>query len=382
MNLLTGGLRTIILIGMVQGFVVSCMLFASKKNKQTNRLLGTIILLLSMACFNLYASYVNWFGSNLLRFIGDLIPLVVVMPVGPLIYFYVQSMLDPDFRVTAKLRRHFYPVIIDFVPQLTAIIFVIGVLTRLIRNQPAPWGNFIDTYNVYADIPRWISVSGYIWVSLKYLAAIKSKYNGSLNGLSVNFKWASQLTRVFGIFQCVWLLYLIPYVIPRYTDKMLDTFDWYPLYIPLAVMIYWLGMKGYVFAQQVSLRKPAVNQSSLSPDLVNQIVFSLKKSMEEDRIFLNPGCSLTLLSSHTGFSQKAISAVLNQHLHKSFNEYVNEYRISTFKQKIQEPEIDQFTMAGIALDCGFNSQATFQRTFKQVTGMSPTEFRQSIQELH
>jgi AraC-like DNA-binding protein len=381
MNFLTGLLRTIILIGMVQGFVVSCILFAGKKNKQSNRLLGAIILLISLASFNLYASYANWFGSDLLRFIGDLIPLVVVMPLGPLIYFYVQSMLDPDFRVNRKQRRHFYPVIIDIVPQLTAIVFVIGVITRLIRNQPAPWGNFIDTYNVYADIPRWISVSIYVWLSLNYLASIKAKYNGSLNGLSVNFKWASQLTRVFGIFQCIWLLYLIPYVIPRYTDKMLDTFDWYPLYIPLAVMTYWLGIKGYVFAQQVSVRKSAANQPFLSPDLVSQIAFSLKKSMEEDRIFLNPGCSLSILSSHTGFSQKAISAVLNQHLHKSFNEYINEYRIRTFKQKIQEPEIDQFTIAGIALDCGFNSQATFQRTFKQVTGMSPTAFRQSVQQI-
>jgi hypothetical protein len=85
MNFFTGLLRTIILIGMVQGFIISCMLFAAKKNKQANRLLGTIILLLSLACFNLYANYLNWFGSALLRFLGDLIPLVVVMPVGPLL---------------------------------------------------------------------------------------------------------------------------------------------------------------------------------------------------------------------------------------------------------------------------------------------------------
>src|ERR1700729_532695 len=186
-------------------------------------------------------------------------------------------MLDPYFRVTKNLRLHFYPVLIDLVPQLTAIIFIVGVITGLIRNKPGPWGNFIDTYNVYADIPRWISVTTYLWLSTKYLSAIRRNYNGSLNGLSVNFKWVSQITRVFVVFQSIWLLYLVPYVIPRYTDKMLDTFDWYPLYIPLAVMIYWLSIRGYIFSQQISVKKNGIAGYSPSPELISQIVFSLRK---------------------------------------------------------------------------------------------------------
>ena len=336
---------------------------------------------MSLACFNLYADYSNWFGSDILRFIGQVVPLIIIMPLGPLIYFYIQSSLDANFKFTKKHRRHFYPVIIDVVPQLVVIIFIIGILTNTIRNNPKPWGNFIDTYNVYADIPRWISVSTYVLLSLKYLTAIKKKYNGSLNGLTNNFKWTLQLVRVFFAFQILWLLYLVPYVIPRYTNVMLDTFDWYPLYIPLVVMIYWLGIKGYIITQQPSTKKISVSVS-LTAEAIKETISLLNTAMEKDRVYLNPNCSLSVLSEHINVSQKTISAVLNQHLHKSFNEFINEYRVQAFKEKIQKPEMEHFTIAGVAFECGFNSQATFQRTFKQITGLSPSEFRDTVTQTH
>lgn len=103
--------------------------------------------------------------------------------------------------------------------------------------------------------------------------------------------------------------------------------------------------------------------------------------MEQDELFLKPALNLNLLTHHTGISQKMISAVLNQHLHKSFNEFVNEYRVEAFKERIQRQEMKHLTIAGIALECGFNSQATFQRTFKQVTGCSPSEFKKIALEI-
>ena len=94
--------------------------------------------------------------------------------------------------------------------------------------------------------------------------------------------------------------------------------------------------------------------------------------MEEDKLYLDPLLNLQIISKHTNIAQKTISAVLNQHLHKSFNEFVNEYRIVAFKEKLQDPEMDHLTIAGIAFDCGFNSQVIFQGTFKQVTVLSPS----------
>jgi AraC-like DNA-binding protein len=378
---LTAFFNTIILLGIVQGFIMTGLLFFSKKQRYANRLLAALILLISLASFNLYGNYQNWFGSNLLRFLADLIPLVVVMPFGPLIYFYVQSSLNPAFKVSKKNRLHFLPVIIDFVPSLTAVVFIIGLVFHIFNNNPRAWGNFIDTYNVYADIPRWFSMTFYVGLSAKYISQAKTKPGG--DGLQANFKWLQQLLRILFVFQCIWLLFLVPYIIPKYSDKLIDAVDWYPLYIPMAVIVYWLGIKGYVVSHiSPSVKKAIPLQLILTPQVIEKVVEALNRVMQEDKLYLNPGLNLDLVAQQTNLPSKTISSVLNQHMHKSFNEFVNGYRVEAFKQKVLQPHLNNFTIAGIASECGFNSQATFQRTFKQATGMSPSEFRKQEPEIN
>ena len=41
-----------------------------------------------------------------------------------------------------------------------------------------------------------------------------------------------------------------------------------------------------------------------------------------------------------------------------------------------DPRFNHLTITGIAFESGFNSQATFQRTFRQMTGQSPREYKQ------
>jgi len=375
---LSGAFKTILLLGSIQGFIVSSLLFFSKKNRYSNSVLSLLIFLITLACFNLYGNYENWFGSSFLRLTADIIPLVVVMPFGPLLWFYVQSVLDPSFKITKKQRIHFYPVLLDLVPSLTVIIYIIGYFTGLIRGKPGPWGIFIDTYNVYADIPRWSSITIYVWLSWKYLKAYKAKLNGNLNGQTDNYRWLRQFVLAFIIFQSVWFVYLVPYVIPQFTDKILDTFDWYPIYIPMAILIYWLGIKGYIISQRQIVADKKINAaSSISSQLADKVIGSLLKAMGDDKIFLNPNLNVAILSEHTGITPRIISAVLNQHLQKSFNEFVNGYRVNEFKERILNPDMNNLTIAGIAFECGFNSQATFQRTFKELTGQSPSEFRKT-----
>jgi AraC-like DNA-binding protein len=81
-----------------------------------------------------------------------------------------------------------------------------------------------------------------------------------------------------------------------------------------------------------------------------------------------------MLSTHTGIPAKTISAVLNQHLNKSFNEFINSYRIAAIKSRLLSSNNKNLTIAGLAYECGFNSQPTFQRAFKNIQGESPSEF--------
>lgn len=354
--------NTIILLGAVQGFILCSLLFLSRKNRLPNKLLAWLILLISLASIKLYGTGNGWFDYPVMRWIDTFFPLIVIMPIGPLLYFYVRATLQPEFTVGRKERIHFYAALIDIVPQLTAIIFIGGVAAHLFVPNARPWGAFIDDYNVYSDIPRWISVSVYVYMSSKLL----SKYPAG------KLKWLRQMVMSFMIFQVIWLFYLIPYVIPKYTGFMLDTFDWYPVYVPLAILVYWLGIRGYIVSQTgpAQVKKTA----ALEPELIDKIIFSLRSAMEKDKLYLNPTLTVAMVADHTGIPIKNISAILNQHLQKSFNEFVNEYRVNAIRQRLLNGETRELTIAGLAYEGGFNSLPTFQRAFKSVTGRTPSEF--------
>lgn len=375
---MTGFLNTIILLGALQGFILSILLFRRSINKYSNRLLASLILLMAMASLNLYCSYNHLLETNfILRFISWVVPFIIIMPMGPLIYFYIQSMLNPSFRLERKHKLQFGAGIIDIVPQLTSIIFIAGVYMKVIRYNPEPWGLFIDQYNVYSDIPRWLSLTFYVLLSLQFLR--KEKITDSNADKEAIRKWLQLFVTLFLAFQVIWFIFLIPYILPAYSDWLLNRFHWYPVYIPIAVLIYWLGLKGYAISLTVNAERVKKTISrEITKDEVGQIINALQKCMEEDKLYLNPELNLEAVAKHTGIIAKMISMVLNQHQQTSFNEWVNTYRIGAFKLRLRDGSLEQLTISALARECGFNSQATFQRIFKQLEGVTPSAYLKTI----
>lgn len=370
--------NTIILVGIIQGIILTTLLFFSGKRSLPKRILAVLILFITTCSLNLYL--LNYSFSALpvfFRVMTDTLPLVLAIPMGPLIWLYVQASLDNDFRLTRKHIRHFYPSILDLVPYLILLVADIGRLTNTMSGaQRYGAGIFVDDYNVYADIPRWLSITVYLWLSRQYIVQRKQQQLPMPENRS---RWVQQFLQLFLGFQFIWFLYLVPYIIPATRNWLLDTVDWYPIFIPLAVLVYWLGLKGYLVSQKSS---DGANHKSMAPvvrvpqNTVQQVIEQLRTAMEQDLLYLNPELNVNLLAQHTGIAPKMVSSVLNQHLDKSFSSFVNEYRVAAFKKRIQEEEMQHLTITGIAMECGFSSTATFQRIFKQLTGLSPSGFMQ------
>ncbi|WP_353959585.1 helix-turn-helix domain-containing protein [Aequorivita aurantiaca] len=76
-------------------------------------------------------------------------------------------------------------------------------------------------------------------------------------------------------------------------------------------------------------------------------------------------------------SDKKLSELLNQQLSTNFYNLINEYRVNEVKQKIKDKEYYKYTLLSIAHDCGFQSKTSFNRVFKQKTGMSPSLYKES-----
>lgn len=361
-------LSLIILVGAVQGFIVTAILtFQTARNKTANRYLAALIFLISLASLGVYWMQIGIkYTSETWLTISQVVPFFVVMPIGPLIYFYVRSFASENMDVGKNFVWHLAPIVVDVVPQILFLLSIAGLLSMSIVHL----SGFVDQWDVYTDILRWGSVSVYLLLSMKYLKTLNKKRAEDRNRLS----WLRQFIKIFLIFQTVWFAHLVPYIIPTLRNDLLDSVGWYPVYLPLAGLIYYFGIKGILVSNTFGAKAESPLIAKLSPERITLILGRLKNAMTLDKLYLEPALTVANVSTHIDIPSKQISLVLNQAESKSFNEFVNTYRVEDFKKKIHDPRLRFMTLSGLAFECGFNSQATFQRTFKALEGMSPTEY--------
>lgn len=98
--------------------------------------------------------------------------------------------------------------------------------------------------------------------------------------------------------------------------------------------------------------------------------------MESDKLYKLNDLNVRMLEDRLNLTAKQISEALNKGLGKNFYSFINGYRVNEFKSRV--PETNHLTLAGLAYECGFNSKTTFQRVFKEITGMRPSEYIDSL----
>lgn len=109
-------------------------------------------------------------------------------------------------------------------------------------------------------------------------------------------------------------------------------------------------------------------------DFVSQ---KLLNFMEAEKPYLDEELSLQKLSLLMNISTHQLSQTINQKLNTNFYKFVNAYRIEEVKKKLKDPEFEKYSILGIAFESGFNSKSTFNKIFKEETGLTPSEFKKS-----
>jgi adenylate cyclase len=98
----------------------------------------------------------------------------------------------------------------------------------------------------------------------------------------------------------------------------------------------------------------------------------LEQLMHGEEIYTDSLLSLRQVAEKTGLHPNKLSWLLNEHLNKNFNEYINAFRLETFKRKALDPKNKHLTILGLAYESGFNSKTKFNGYFKKMEGITPT----------
>ncbi|RTZ46456.1 AraC family transcriptional regulator [Chryseobacterium arthrosphaerae] len=152
--------------------------------------------------------------------------------------------------------------------------------------------------------------------------------------------------------------------------------------IYLCCIVFFSLRQSIVFNQQAFTENPAADKEGVKISSENRnrstdISQKLLMFMETERPFLDEELSLQKLSLLMEVSTHRLSEVINQDLGTNFYKFVNSYRVEEVKKKLRTPEFDKYSILGIAFESGFNSKSTFNKIFKEETGMTPSEFKKS-----
>ena len=122
---------------------------------------------------------------------------------------------------------------------------------------------------------------------------------------------------------------------------------------------------------QRSTRLQLVNQ--------NEIAEKLQRIMVEQEPFLNSNLRITELARKLSLNGPQLSEFINCRFNSNFNSYINEFRVEKAKQLlIDKPQLD---ITNIAYDSGFNSISSFNAAFKKNTNITPGRYRKQRLEM-
>lgn len=115
----------------------------------------------------------------------------------------------------------------------------------------------------------------------------------------------------------------------------------------------------------------------LKKDELEDYCRKLEELMSAQKPFLQPDLSLRSLAALLDIPPNYLSQLLNEGFDQNFADYVNTYRLETFKQKVADPGQRHLTILALAYDSGFNSKTVFNTFFKKKTGQTPKEYWKS-----
>ncbi|MFY0638845.1 helix-turn-helix domain-containing protein [Maricaulis maris] len=100
----------------------------------------------------------------------------------------------------------------------------------------------------------------------------------------------------------------------------------------------------------------------------------LRARVQAEAWHLEPRLTARQLARRIGTNESYLSRTVNQGAGVNFNRFINEVRVDHVRAKLAEG-VGKRDILALALDSGFNSKATFNRVFKDITGQTPARAR-------
>jgi AraC-like DNA-binding protein len=290
---------------------------------------------------------------------------------GPLLYFYVRSIIHRDFSFQMKHSIHLFPFFVYFLYLMIKMI----ISSKNIVNDLAvaklafhPLEIFILSGFLHALFLFYIFAS---FRSLRiYRQQIKHFFSTTKN---LKFSWLSIILISFSL---MWTIGFLNSSLTAKTGSPVPVLS----LINLALIFFIANMTVYKGLNQPEIfsgieERPKYEKSTLTKSDADFFLTKLKNLMEEKKPHLDTFLNINQLARRLNIQPRHLSQILNESLHQNFYDFVNSYRIEEAKKMLLDSSNEKTTVLEVLLDVGFNSKSAFNRTFKKNTGLTPSQFK-------
>lgn len=357
-------------IGIAQSVFSAFLLLTKRRRSLADRILAVWMIFIGLELWHMLLeisgsplhNYTSNFGFYSLTF-------------GPFLYLYVTKLTEENSRFDWSDLWHFAPYIV------LSLIHLIFFTNRPIVSDDIEMESGWFILVLLRVVVLFFSLSAYSLLSLRIIRrhqkALKESF--SYESTAVTLSW---LKRVTMIFIATYVMLIINMLAGNLANELLNSSHFIPA---IGLTFFCFSLSYYGFNQPQIVQHSTTRQiagastSSESLDDYNLARYAdkIRQFMETDKPYLNPELTITILSEQVKMPRHYISEVLKRDLNKNFFTLINDYRLNEVKQKLMSEEFKNESLLQIAFDSGFNSKSSFNALFKQHTGMTPSQFRQS-----
>lgn len=361
----------LLIIGISQGLVTSVLLLTSKENHQSKSILGFTVLVFCIVNCRVLLHTSGLYNTTAFRFF----PVGMELLLPPLIYLYVLSLTKPDFNFNRKYIWYFLPGL--FYAIYDILLYIVAFWHNSMPEKRALANQFyFNQLNIVEDYL--IVILTIIFVVLGY------------KKISDYLRWLTQFKqyKTFPIYG--WLKSLIFWSIilgsVLIVNQLMSSFSlamdynnyrWRFFNLFLAFVTYYIGFMGYK-KDGLKVHVSKENLVSLSKKINKiqgqDIEKQLLKKLEKETVYLDASITLKQLAADLGVTTESLSLLVNQKFEMGFRDLINTYRVNHVKRLLSKNRKTDLSILDIALDSGFNSQASFYRAFNKFEGMSPKNY--------
>ncbi len=355
------------LVVIAQGLFAALILGTSKVNKVANRFLSLLLLSFSLWLIDTFYKVAEVYQQDPEFYFQ---PIFYSLAFGPLIFFYVKSITNNSFQFSKKDLVHFLPVLMQ------------AGLYWFLTFQPYSYKlwfwqtiHFPVTYNFEFNMTL-VSMAIYLGFSIRLLMRYQKWLEDQFSEFSkIHLNWLKILLTIMLVLCVFWSADILL----RYLFDIYHQFNFSEISLGFVVLLLAYGGIRQSNISQVNFENKEMKTTLALDDIDVDLVEKIKQRMVNEKDFLNPTLSLKEFAKKLGTPSRTISKHINQGLGITFVDFVNQYRVEEVKKKIASGRLDQFTLLSVALESGFNSKSSFNRIFKKLTKMSPSEYVNTTQ---